>query len=190
MPAGRQREELGWEEGGHRAVKRRRHGGASPAATGANAVPLIATPPLLPHKARPDAPPRRGEAQAAGATEHNRARGPEQTDKSAVPLQAAETEASRSSGRQAAQTVVQPAALQHPPPPTAAQAPAASPAAPRVGVIPKTPGPSGRQGTANREESWRLEMLDAINQMRLMLNLQETSLFRMARAAQRRPHGP
>ena len=169
---------------GRPAVKRRKHGGASPSAT------LIATPPLLPHKARPAAPPHRGEAQAAGSTEHNRARGPEQTDKSAVPFQAAETEARWSSGRPAAQTVVQPAALQRPPPPTAAQAPAASPAAPRVGVIPRTPEPSGRQGTANREESWRLEMLGAINQMRLMLNLQETSLFRMARAAQRRPHGP
>ena len=162
---------------GRPAVKRRKHGGTSPSAT------LITTPPLLPHRARPAAPPHRGEAQVAGSTEHNRARGP-------VPLQAAETEARWSSDRQAAQTVVQPAALQHPPPPTAAQAPAASPAAPRVGVIPKTPEPSGRQGTANREESWRLDMLDAINQMRLMLNLQETSLFRMARAAQRRPHGP
>ena len=99
--------------------------------------------------------------------------------------------ATRAQG-QAAQTVVQPAAQQHQPPPTAAQAPASRPEAPGVGVIPRTPGPSpgASDGTASREESWRFEMLDAINQMLLMLNLQETNLFRMARAAQQGPHSP
>ena len=183
MAAGEQWEGSGREEGGHSAAKRRRHGRALPAVTGT------------------DVPPHRGDAQAAGATEHNRAVGPERADKSAVPQQATETEASRSSGStvpatagqtqqkgmgvvdqlvgqidqlaetlvhlpppspkaafatraqgQAAQTVAQPAAQQHQPPPTAAQAPASRPEAPGVGVIPRTPGPSpgASDGTASR----------------------------------------
>ena len=165
MAAGEQWEGSGREEGGHSAVKRRRHGRALPAVTGA------------------DVPPHRGDVQAAGATEHNRAVGPERADKSAVPPQAAFAKAQG----QAAQTVAQPTAQQHQPPPTAAQALASTPEAPGVKAIPMAPGPSPG---ASPEESWRLEMLDAINQMQLMVSLLQTSLSRMARTVEWGPHGP
>ena len=53
---------------------------------------------------------------------------------------------------------------------------------------PEAPGPSPADG--NREDSWRLEMLGAINQMQLMVSLLQTSRSRMARTAEWGPHGP
>ena len=130
-----------------------------------------------------------------------------------MPLQAAETEASRSSGSTVPATAGQTQqrgmglvdqlvgqidqlaeTLVHLPPPspkaafaTRAQGQAAQTVAQQTNQQhqPEAPGAPGHP-----EESWRLEMLDAINQMQLMVSLLQTSLLRMARTVQRAPHGP